>query len=283
MSLNLDIPYLGTALWVGWRYYRPFAAEMPADYEQTAVLAALLCAGAKDDNEAFRSISRLYAKTLRQYGYAPWADGNWARRELIRPKAAPRHACGLCAAAAPYRDARYTRLCARHAAYVRHRRQKGDADPYAGIEELDAKRRTPARRVVRCDNCGDVKRKWRHRLNQRVRNFCGQDCYNAARRKKTFAGRAFVTPHAVQRFQERVASLSYDAALGAIIKGLERPASAYSSGHGKGLVIEVNQPYEFKAVLMPGKGGKPAVVTILECERENDAARERRSARRRAA
>jgi hypothetical protein len=274
------------ALHVGWRYFKPFPLHHPRDYEQTCVVAALQAKGLSD-NKAFNFISRVFIRTLREYGYTKTPDGVWVRRELLEAAIRGRdykNRCGLCDAAGPHLDKRFGRLCHRHYMYAHKRRQRGDVDPYVGIEELDRRRATPASRMIRCDNCGDVKRRWRCKLNQRVRNFCGQDCYNAARGKKmTAAGRAFVTPHAVMRFQERVSTLFYDAALGAIIKGLESPSKTYSSGHGKGLIVEVKEPYEFKAVLMPGEGGKPAVVTILESEKENDAARARRSLRRKAA
>lgn len=79
------------------------------------------------------------------------------------------------------------------------------------------------------------------------------------------AGRYFVTPHAVKQFRARIAPrLSYDQALGAIIRGLEETESEPKPCHsGKAVYIRVRRPYAFRAVIAPGEGELPAVITIL--------------------
>lgn len=79
------------------------------------------------------------------------------------------------------------------------------------------------------------------------------------------AGRFFVTPHAVERFRERIAPhLTYEEALGAIIHGLKETTSAPKPrGDTGAITIRVRRPYNFRAVIMPGDGPAPAVVTIL--------------------
>lgn len=79
------------------------------------------------------------------------------------------------------------------------------------------------------------------------------------------AGRYFITPHAVERFRERIAPhLTYDQALGAIIRGLEetksRPVPAHSGG---GHWIRVRRPFAFRALIVTGDGPLPAVATVL--------------------
>lgn len=183
MSLKtLEIPFLGMALWAGWRYYKIFVCEWPADFEQEAVVAALQCARVKNDNEAFRTISRHFAKALRAYGYATGPDRKWRRRELVSPTPAGVARCGLpeCANPGPYRDPKYRRLCARHAAYVRLRRDRGDRDPYQNIGLLD--RRKPTSRLVHCGYCGAIKRERMKRLAERAHSFCSPACYHAWRK-----------------------------------------------------------------------------------------------------
>lgn len=96
------------------------------------------------------------------------------------------------------------------------------------------------------------------------------------------AGRYFVTPHAVRRFQERIAPwMSYSQALGTIIRCLEettcRPTPLH---HEPGLMIRVRRPYNFRAVIKPSEEGAPVVATILRSgraqkERQGKGARER--------
>lgn len=79
------------------------------------------------------------------------------------------------------------------------------------------------------------------------------------------AGRYFVTPHAVHRFRERIApGLTYDQALGAIIRGLEEATSEPRPAHsGTGYYVRVRRPYAFRALIVPGDGSFPAVATVI--------------------
>ena len=83
------------------------------------------------------------------------------------------------------------------------------------------------------------------------------------------AGRFFVTPHAVERFRERIdPRLDYDAALAAVIYGLEWDAMPPKRlHHDLGVMIRTrgrrHGRYDFRAVVVPGEGALPAVSTIL--------------------
>lgn len=83
------------------------------------------------------------------------------------------------------------------------------------------------------------------------------------------AGGAFVTPHAVRQFQERVApGLTYEQALGAILRGLERPANTRPLANGTGWRVRVRRPWPFRAVVRPDPAGRlPVVVTVLRSGR----------------
>jgi len=81
---------------------------------------------------------------------------------------------------------------------------------------------------------------------------------------------AFVTPHAVRQFQERIRNLDYDAALTAIIRGLREDAlSPRLSECGVSSYVRVrgrkHGGYDFRAVIKPGEAASlPVVVTILK-------------------
>lgn len=78
-------------------------------------------------------------------------------------------------------------------------------------------------------------------------------------------GTVFVTPHAVERFRERIAALAYDDARAAILDGLTRIAGAPANG-----VVRVRRgPFAFRARIgpPPGPGLAPVVVTILRSGR----------------
>lgn len=81
------------------------------------------------------------------------------------------------------------------------------------------------------------------------------------------AGDWFVSPHAVRRFRERIAPLPDRLALAAIIHGMERAGPLRRSVNGPGLYCRVRSgngyPHDFRAVVMPGDGPLPCVVTVL--------------------
>lgn len=284
---NLKIPFIGMAFYIGWRYFKPFPIQHPSDYEQTCVLCALSVRDIGNDREAFNTISRMFIRIMREYGYTKTEDGRWVNRQLIFTENAQNYdkRCALCKSAGVRLDKKYGRLCRRHHLYIDRRRKHGDANPYKGIESLDNKK--TAAHVVLCAQCGQGRREYIKRIAERVNHFCNQKCYQAYRRgeqattpRSGAVGIAFVTPHAVQRFQERVADLEYNYALAAIIEGLENPVSSQISGHQKGLVVSVQHPYRFRAVLMPGGKGKPVVATILPDIEVATQAKQRRKNRR---
>lgn len=81
------------------------------------------------------------------------------------------------------------------------------------------------------------------------------------------AGPAFVTPHAVQQFQCRVAPLPYHHALAAILHGLQAFSNVRPLANGTGLRVRVRRPYAFRAIIKAAsrsqRQGLPVVVTIL--------------------
>jgi len=81
-------------------------------------------------------------------------------------------------------------------------------------------------------------------------------------------GVAFVTPHAVARFRERIAPLDYEVARAAILDGLTRIAGAPQPARhhpGEVLVRVRRGPHAFRARLAPpmGPGMAPVVVTVF--------------------
>lgn len=78
-------------------------------------------------------------------------------------------------------------------------------------------------------------------------------------------GNYFVTPHAVRQFQDRIARLEYDEARQVIIDALAvAPSERYAvTRNGKALRIKVKRPFCFRAIIAPGEGALPAVITIL--------------------
>jgi hypothetical protein len=80
---------------------------------------------------------------------------------------------------------------------------------------------------------------------------------------------AYVTPHAVERFRARIdPDLDETSARAAILRGLETDTASVVPAHsGRGVVVRVrrrSQPYSFRALIGPGDGPLPAVVTILQ-------------------
>lgn len=87
------------------------------------------------------------------------------------------------------------------------------------------------------------------------------------------AGPAFVTPHALRRFRERIARLPDDQARAAILRGLRAPI-AYRRGRRRDGtpvvdVAAVSAPYRFVATLVAAAtpGLLPAVVTVTPATR----------------
>lgn len=84
----------------------------------------------------------------------------------------------------------------------------------------------------------------------------------------------FVGPHAVERFRERVPgarALSYDDARAAIVDGIASHGRVSRAPRRDGCVLVrvrgVRAPFPFRAVIGPGEGDRPAVVTVLRSGR----------------
>lgn len=84
--------------------------------------------------------------------------------------------------------------------------------------------------------------------------------------RKGAAGAAFVTPHAVQQFQERIERLPYNQALAAIIHSLDSAEAARSTENGMAVYVRTRTPYRFRAIVRrPAPSRRlPSVVTILK-------------------
>lgn len=76
-----------------------------------------------------------------------------------------------------------------------------------------------------------------------------------------FTGDFFITPHAVRQFQSRIAPrLTYEQALGAIIRGLRDAKNFHLTANGKARYV--------RAVIKEGEeSAQPAVITILRSGR----------------
>jgi hypothetical protein len=81
----------------------------------------------------------------------------------------------------------------------------------------------------------------------------------------------FITPHAVRKFQERVAQLPYDEVIMVVARALSvAPIEKHgATQNGRGMSIRVTDPFDFRAVILPGRDAseKPAVVTVLKSGR----------------
>ena len=78
-----------------------------------------------------------------------------------------------------------------------------------------------------------------------------------------FTGNLFITPHAVRQFQSRIAPwMTYEQALGAVIRELGGVKEARPTENGKAYYIRTRGQWEFRAVIREGEI-QPAVVTIL--------------------
>ena len=74
------------------------------------------------------------------------------------------------------------------------------------------------------------------------------------------AGKYFVSPHAVQQFQRRMAwNLSYEQALGEIIKGIKYGKCSEKPNHTGATIIRVRGEWNFRAVVKD-----EVIVTILK-------------------
>jgi hypothetical protein len=78
-------------------------------------------------------------------------------------------------------------------------------------------------------------------------------------------GDFFITPHAVRQFQNRLAPhLSYEQALGVIIRELREAGEWHPTENGKANYVRTSGEWRFRAVIAEGEGdAKPAVITIL--------------------
>ena len=77
------------------------------------------------------------------------------------------------------------------------------------------------------------------------------------------SGELFITPHAVRQFQSRIAPwMTYEQALGAVIRELRGGKELRPTGNGKAYYIRTKGEWEFRAVIREGEI-QPAVVTIL--------------------
>lgn len=77
------------------------------------------------------------------------------------------------------------------------------------------------------------------------------------------AGELFITPHAVRQFQTRIAPwMTYEQALGAVIRELGGAKEARPTENGKAYYIRTRGKWQFRAVIREGDI-QPAVVTIL--------------------
>jgi len=78
-----------------------------------------------------------------------------------------------------------------------------------------------------------------------------------------FTGELFITPHAVRQFQSRIAPwMTYEQALGAVIRELRGATDCRPTENGKAYYIRTKGEWEFRAVIREGEI-QPAVVTIL--------------------
>jgi len=96
---------------------------------------------------------------------------------------------------------------------------------------------------------------------------------------KLIAGDFFITPHAVRQFQDRIAPwMSYEQALGAIIRGLHNTEEFRPTINGKAYYVRVDGEWQFRAVIREGDF-LPAVITILRSgkgnKRKKEAGKER--------
>ena len=83
------------------------------------------------------------------------------------------------------------------------------------------------------------------------------------------AGPVFVTPHSVLAFQARIVPLAYEAARAAILEEIAtHVVSLRPAPSGAGVVVRTRGGrYAFRALIGPGEGPLPAVITILRSGR----------------
>ncbi len=86
---------------------------------------------------------------------------------------------------------------------------------------------------------------------------------------RLIAGDFFITPHAVRQFQGRIAPwMSYEQALGAIIRGLRNAEEFRPTVNGKAYYVRVEGEWQFRAVIRKGEF-LPAVITVLRSGKGN--------------
>lgn len=97
---------------------------------------------------------------------------------------------------------------------------------------------------------------------------------NVAKRKHPLApvssgaaGRFFITPHAVMRYSERVGALTYEAALAALIDETARAHFVKRLATGAEL-WRGPSPRRLRFIVGPGRGEKPALVTVERAGRD---------------
>ena len=73
----------------------------------------------------------------------------------------------------------------------------------------------------------------------------------------------------MRQFQTRIAPrLTYEQALGAIIRGMREAQEFHITENGKARYTRIDGPWQFRAVIRDGAGEeKPAVITILRSGR----------------
>lgn len=277
------IPSLRLALWAGWKYYRRFAQEYPKDFEQTAAIAALQFTPGMRDHEMVLLTSRVFARTMREYGYSFHDERGWIRagEAPAKPLAKPCGACGIKPGA--YRDPQFKLICRYCRQAVRWREKRGDADPRAILGQR--KPSTAGRVVVVCGECGqDFRRPQcyarRTEEGRSGADFCSPDCYREHRRKEVWrlAANAAITAHAIERFQERVMAWPFLRADATIRRGLSKPvkmAKKYFNDEESGKRCVRWEAHckigdvEFRVRLQRNDAGEFDAVTVLESEAEH--------------
>jgi hypothetical protein len=259
------IPRAKLALWAGWRYYRRLALEYPEDFQQAAALLALSSVEVSDDKEAFRLITRGFARVCRSYGYRYHPQAGWIRGESyasVRP-------AYLCKCGRKSFSAKHCGACR-----SREYRERG---PKARKERAP---KSPP--LWNCANCGKSfeKAKRRMRSDQNI-YFCSTACYHDARSREVWrlTAQANITRHAVERFCERVIAWRPERALAAIRRGLSKPIAMIRKRKGWEATCRIGA-LEFRVHLKRNAENSLDAVTVLESRADNDQMRAERRSRR---
>lgn len=264
--MNDTIPRAKLALWAGWRYYRRLAMDHPEDFRQSAALLALSSVEVSDDKEAFRLITRGFARVCRSYGYRYHPQAGWIRGESyasVRP-------AYLCECGQKSFSAAKCGAC-RSREYRARQPQKPRQAP--------APKSPP---LWNCANCGRSFEKATRRMRARQgAYFCSTDCYHKARSREVWrlAAQANITSHAVERFCERVIAWRPDRALATIRRGLSKPIAMDRKRNGWEVTCKVDS-LEFRVRLNRDTENSFDAVTVLESRADNDQMRAERKLRR---